>query len=121
MGKQSGLIAKQQSLQRACFEAGLEMGRQQIIDMLALVLHDAEIMGKDTFGRERLQKVIKGIGEKIDEYILAWQKSDEADYWQDRLDKALAEAYGEDELRDSFHKRYEYAKEYDYKTGRWSK
>jgi hypothetical protein len=97
------------------------MGRQQIMDMLALVLHDAEIMGKDTFGRERQLKVIKGINDKLKEYILAWQKSDEADYWQKRLDEALAEAYGEDAVKDSFHTRYEYAKEYDYKTGRWTK
>ena len=61
----NGFLAQQQSLQRACFDADLEMGRQQIIDMLALVLHDGEIMGKDTFGHERLMKVIVGIKNKI--------------------------------------------------------
>lgn len=30
----------------------------------------------------------------------------------------LAEAYGE-ELHDSFHKRYEFAPEFDYMKGRW--
>lgn len=119
MGKKSHFMVQQRALERAHFDAGLQMGRQQIIDMLCLVLHDPDVMGKDTFGRDRLLKVIKGIGEKIDEYILAWQKSDEADYWQDRLDKTLAEAFGEDELADSFMKRYEYAREYDYKTNKW--
>lgn len=56
----NGLLQKQRATNMAFFNAGLESGRQQIIDMLCLVLHDPEIMGKDTFGRDRLLKVIKG-------------------------------------------------------------
>lgn len=101
-------------------KAGLESGRQQIIDMLSLVLRDPEIMGKDTFGKDRLLKVVKGIGIYIDKYQPAWERSEETDYYRAKLDAALAEAYG-DEMHDSFLKRYEYAPEYDYKTGRWKK
>lgn len=113
-------LAKQQALQRACFEAGLQSGRQQILDMVSLVLRDPEIMGKDIFGKDRLVKVIQGVGEYIDYYQPAWEKSDETDYYQKKLDDALAEAYGEG-LHDSFYKRYEFAPEYDYKKGRWKK
>jgi hypothetical protein len=113
-------IARQQAMQRACFDAGLKSGRQQIIDMVSLVLRDPEIMGKDTFGKDRLMKIVKGIGDYIDQYNLAWQKSDETDYWQKKLDDALAEAYGE-ELHDSFYQRYEFAPEYDYMKGKWKK
>ena len=113
-------LAKQQALQRACFDAGLQCGRQQIIDMVSLALRDPEIMGNDTFGKDRLLKVVNGIGDYIDQYSLAWQKSDETDYWQKKLDDALAEAYGEG-LHDSFYKRYEFAPEYDYKKGKWKK
>ena len=60
----------------------------------------------------------QGIGDCIDKYEPAWQKNDESDYYQKKLDDALAEAYG-DELHDSFHKRYEYAPEFDYGKGRW--
>ena len=111
-------LARQKALQRACFDAGLRSGRQQIMDMVSLVLRDPEIMGKDTFGRDRLMKVVKGVGEYIDKYQPAWEKSDETDYYQKKLDDALAEAYGED-LRDSFYKRYEFAPEYDYMKGKW--
>ena len=111
-------LARQKALQDACFDAGLRCGRQQILDMVSLVLRDQEIMGKDTFGKDRLMKIIKGVGACIDEYNLAWQKHDDTDYWRDKLDKALAEAYGE-ELHDSFTKRYEYAPEYDYMKGKW--
>ena len=111
-------LARQKALQDACFDAGLRCGRQQILDMVSLVLRDPNIMGKDTFGKERLLKIIKGVGDYIDKYNLAWQKHDETDYWRDKMDEALAEAYGE-ELHDSFTKRYEFAPEYDYMKGKW--
>ena len=116
----NGLLQKQRAVNMAFHKAGLESGRQQIIDMLCLVLHDPAIMGKDTFGRDRLLKVINGIGEKIDEYYRAWQKDDEADYWQAKLDADLARAFGVP-LQNSFHERYEYSPEFNYAKGRWSK
>lgn len=114
----NAFLLKQKELQRACFDAGLQSGRQQIMDMMSLVLRDPNIMGKDTFGKERLLKVVKGIGEYIDKYQPAWEKSDDTDYWQKKLDDALAEAYG-DGLADSFYQRYEFAPEFNYNTGRW--
>ena len=111
-------LARQRIMQQAFFKAGLQSGRQQIMDMVSLVLRDPEIMGKDTFGKDRLVKVVKGIGEYIDKYQPAWEKSDDTDYYQKKLDDALAEAYGEG-LSDSFYKRYEFAPEYDYMKGKW--
>ena len=113
-------LAKQAALQRACFEAGLRSGRQQILDMVSLVLRDPDIMGKDTFGKDRLMRVVKGVGEYIDIYQKAWEKDDETDYYRAKLDDALVEAYGND-LHDSFLKRYEVAPEYDYTKGKWKK
>lgn len=118
--KENPYLAKQKAMQMACFEAGLQCGRQQILDMMSLVLRDQGIMGKDTFGKDRLLKVVQGIGEKIDYFQPAWEKTDETDYYQVKLDDELAEAYGE-KLHDSFHERYQYAPEYDYNTGRWRK
>ena len=105
-------------IRRGFFEAGVRSGRQQILDMVSLVLRDPDIMGKDIFGKERLLKVITGVGEYIDYYDLAWQRHDETDYWRAKLDTALAEAYGS-ELHDSFLERYEFATEYDYMKGKW--
>lgn len=111
-------LARQKERERIFLDVGLQCGRQQIIDMVSLVLRDPDIMGKDIFGKDRLIKVVKGIGDYIDKYYPAWQKDDESDYYQKKLDDALAEAYGV-ELSDSFHKRYEYAPEFDYGKGRW--
>ena len=114
------LLARQRARDRAMLDVGLQCGRQQILDMMSVVLNDPEVMSKDTFGKDRLLRVVKAIGDCIDKYQPAWEKSDESDYYQNKLDDALAKIYGE-EMFDSFHKRYEYAPEYDYTKGRWKK
>ena len=119
MGK-NGFLERQKATQRAFFEAGLQSGRQQIIDMVSLVLRDADIMGKDIFGKDRLLKVVKGIGEYIAKFQPAWEKNDETDYYRVKLDAALAEAYGEG-MNDTFDERYEFCPDYDYNTGRWKR
>lgn len=111
-------LAKQRALQHGHFTAGLQSGRQQIIDCVSLALRDPEIMGKDIFGKDRLLKVAKGVCKYIDLYQKAWEKDDETDYYRAKLDAALADAYGEG-LHDSFLVRYEFAPEFDYKNGRW--
>ncbi len=118
MAKVNSYIAQRDAIRREFFNSGLQCGRQQIIDMMSLVLRDPDIMGKDTFGKDRLLKVVKGIGEYIDTYQKAWEKDDETDYYRAKLDDALAQAYGEG-LHDSFLKRYDVAPEYDYFKGRW--
>lgn len=118
MSGKNSFLQKQKELQRACFDAGLHSGRQQIIDMVSLVLRDPNIMGKDTFGKDRLIKVVQGTKDYINHYAKAWMKDDDTDYWQKQLDDALAEAYGEG-LADSFYDRYKYAPEFDYTRGKW--
>lgn len=113
-------LKQQAEIRQGHFNAGLKCGRQQILDMVSLVLRDPDIMGKDTFGKDRLIKIIQGVGEYIDTYQKAWEKDDETDYYRDKLDEALAQAYGET-LHDSFLKRYEYAPEYDYMKGKWKR
>lgn len=110
-------LARQRALQQGFFSAGLQSGRQQIIDLVSLVLRDQDIMGKDTFGRDRLLKVVNGVGEYIDLYQKAWEKDDETDYYRAKLDAALVEAYGQ-ELHDSFLERYEFLPEIEYKGGK---
>ena len=114
----SDFIARQRAMQQAFFEAGLQMGRQQILDMLSLVLNDPQYVKKDVFGKDRLVIVVGGIGKYIDKYQKAWEKCDEADYYQNKMDSALAAIYG-DSLHDSFYERYKYAPEFDYTKGRW--
>lgn len=112
------LIARQQAAAQARFYEGVQSGRQQILDMITLVLRDPNIMGKDVFGKERLLKIVAGVYDYIGIYQKAWLKDNETDYYRAKLDEALAEAYGE-ELHDSFLKRYEFAPVFDYEKGKW--
>lgn len=118
MGNVNQYIARRNAMRQGFFDAGLNSGRQQIIDVVSLVLRDPEIMGKDVFGKERLLKVVNGIGEYIDKFQPAWEKTDETDYYRAKLDDALAEAYGE-EMHNTFLQRYDTAPEYDYMKGKW--
>lgn len=119
MGK-NDFLAKQRAMQQACLDVGLKTGRQQIIDCVVLALHDPQIVGKDTFGANRILKVVKGIGDYLDTYAEAFQTTSESDYYQSKLDAALAEVLG-DGMKDSFVDRYEYVKQMDYFTGRFKK
>lgn len=56
-------LEKQAAMRQGYFTAGLQSGRQQILDMVSLVLRDPEIMGKDIFGKDRLLKVVQGVGD----------------------------------------------------------
>ena len=118
MGQRNNFLKKQETAKQVCLDIGICCGRQQILDMLSLVLRDSEIMGKDTFGKERLLKVVQGINKYLGFYQKAWAKNDETDYYRAKLDDALADAYGE-KLHDSFLVRYEFAPEFVYKKGKW--
>ena len=112
-------LARREADRKGFFRAGEQTGRQVVLDMMVIVLRDPEIMGKDTFGKDRLLKVIKGIEQYMDKFDKAFQATDETDYYRSKLDAALAEAFGEG-MNDTFLERYQFAKEYDYVKGRWS-
>lgn len=116
-------LAKVEADRRGFFRAGLETGRQQIIDMFCLVLHDPEIMGKDTFGKDRILKVLDAVSEKLDYFDPAFSTTDETDYYQEQMDRLMAEILGVDvkDLQFPFNDRYPHCLQYDYKKGRWTK
>lgn len=114
-------ISRQRAREQEVFDAGLRIGRQQMCDYLTLALRDPETMGKDTFSGKRIVKVINKINDIMCKFSKAFDKCDEADYYQEKLDCALREAYG-DEIRDgffSFDERYEIVKKFDYNARKW--
>ena len=114
-------LSRQRAREQEVFDAGLRIGRQQMCDYLSLALRDHETMGKDTFSGKRIIKVINKINDLMCKFSSAFDKCDDADYYQEKLDKLLREAYG-DEIKDGFfgfHDRYECVKKQDYFTGKW--
>lgn len=114
-------LSRQRAREQEVFDAGLRIGRQQMCDYLSLALRDPDTMGKDTFSGKRIIKVINKINDLMCQFSSAFEKCDEADYYQEKLDRLLWEAYG-DEIKDgffAFHDRYERVKKQDYVTGKW--
>ena len=114
-------LYRQREKERAILEAGIQVGRQQMCDYLSIALRNPAVMGKDTFGGKRIVSVLQEVKRLMEEFSPAFEKSDEADYYQEKLDMLLREAYG-DEIKEGFfgfHDRYECVKKQDYFTGKW--
>ena len=121
MQKQNNYLAQRRQRDQLVFDIGVKFGRQQILDYLSLALRDPQTMGKDTFSGARIIRVLKKIDSLMDEFYPAFDMCDEADYYQEKLDSLLREAYG-GEIRDgcfSFRERYEVVKQFDYTTRKW--
>lgn len=114
-------LARQRQREQDVFDAGLRIGRQQMCDYITLALRDPAVMGKNTFGGKRIVAVLQAVSRLMDEFAAAFDKCDEADYYQEKLDRLLREAYG-DEIKEgffAFHDRYDCVKKQDYVTGKW--
>ena len=83
-----------------------------MIDALCLALRDKDVMGKNTFGVERIKKLCAKIQELVNVFAPAFCSGAEQDYYQAQLDRALQEVFG-DELQ-PFDTRYPYIKEQKY-------
>lgn len=101
---------KQEKLQ--CIRAGMDTAWQEYWDLMCLVLHDPDVMGKDTFGKERLLKIRKAIEEREDFYAKALNSGPEADYYQEKMDAELRGIFGENVA--PFKDRYPYVPQLDY-------
>lgn len=90
MAKKSAFLERQRQTEDRMFSAGMRCGIQYNNDIYHVVLNDPEIMGKDTFGAERLEKIHRAAERMSDYYSPALDASDpEADYYRDKLDKRL--------------------------------
>lgn len=103
---------KDSDISRA-LQIGLEMGRQQMLDMLFAVLGDKDIMRKDVFGSTRIVRVTDGLKHYLDEVfpdILGDAPTTKAQ--REELDALLLSRVGPD-LFDPFMERYPYCKKVD--------
>lgn len=111
MPKPNAFLAKQQALQQKCFEVACDTTAQQFFDYLCLVLNDPEVMGKDVFGAKRIQKIHEALRKTDKYYSEAWAHTQESDYYQEKLDTALRDIFGEIQ---PFNERYPFLRDFDY-------
>lgn len=94
--KPGGYIQKLHGTKQALIDAGIQCGKQQIVDYLTLVLRDPVYVAKDIHGRERIAKILVGLHEYEKKFEKAYTKDKEADVAQEHLDAMLREVYGDD-------------------------
>ena len=107
-------LQKQQQKNLFLLEVGMDTGFQKCWDLFQIVLHDPKVMGKDTFGLERIKKIYWAMKDLEKDLGRAWMPSvyNDADVQQRDLDALLKEIW-RDELC-PFHERYPYVKQPDY-------
>ena len=108
MGK-NGYLHKQKVSVDTYRQAEKDTYIQYMIDMFMVTLNDPDVMGKDVFGKERIVRVIHAVERNFSQFEPALAKTDEADYYQEKLDERLAKILGRDALV-PFPKRYEWIK-----------
>lgn len=81
--------ARQKIVVDAYRKAERDTVQQLMTDMFMLVLNDPEVMGKDTFGKVRMKRVIDAINRKLIEWDNLLAEGDEQDYYQIKLDRLL--------------------------------
>lgn len=111
MGKNE-FLKKRDARDQAMLDAGEQIGMQKMWDYVQLALRDPEIMGKDTFGRMRLEKLFRKLSEMADYYHTAFTDDVEADHRQEELDRLLGEIWQED--LSTFYDRYPQLKKQKY-------
>jgi hypothetical protein len=94
-----------------CFEVACDTTAQQFFDFLCIVLNDPEIMGKDVFGANRLEKIHAALKAVDKQYNTAFVNNQESDYYQEKIDARLRQIFGEIQ---PFKERYPYLKEWNY-------
>lgn len=111
MGK-NDYLQRQKDKCQAYFDAGERIGMQKMWDYIVLVLRDPAIMGKDTFGRERLDRIWEELKKAADLYHTAFTDDKEADYYQELMDKQFRAIWGDKTL--PFYERYSELKKQTY-------
>lgn len=94
----NGYLEKKLAVQQALVDAGVRCGQQQIVDYLTIALRDPAVVGKDIWGRERIDKLFIALEALDREFADAYTTKKEADYLQDKLDRKLREVYGDELL-----------------------
>lgn len=112
MSGNNEFFRKRDERDRKFFWAGFMMGCQLVHDFIQMGLRDKKAVGKDIFGRGRIDKLFDVCREYDDYFHICFTKHVEADKRQEEMDGRLREIYKDDLV--PFQERYPYAKFYGY-------
>ena len=114
-GNKNTYLDRQRERDQKFFDAGERIGIQKMWDYMQIALRDPDVMGKDTFGKKRLEKVYENLKALADKYHICFTDDKEADYYQEQLDALIHR--GCDEFY-PFYERYPQLKQFKYNKAR---
>lgn len=109
-------LKKREAVNQGFLDVGEQLGMQKMWDYMQIALRDPAVMGKDTFGRKRLERLFKKMTNLADDYSIAFTSDKEADYYQEKLDSSIREVWGDS--FQPFFERYPFVKQYSYQKRR---
>ena len=98
MGSRNDYIKQRYDRDREMLANGISLGMQLTSDFFQIALRDPEVMGKDTFGRGRIEKIVAKTMELDDYFHLAFSDHVEAERYQEEMDRLLCEIWKDDLL-----------------------
>lgn len=107
---------KRKAHDQTLLDIGQELGIQQMADYVAIALHESDVLRKNGYSRENIDKFFAKLQEIADYFSTAFTQDKEADYYQEQLDAAQREIFGDD--MQPFYERYPYIKEISYKKAK---
>jgi hypothetical protein len=116
MSGNNAYLKKRDDRNQAFLDAGEDMGMQKMWDYVQIALRDPKVMGKDVFGRKRLEKLYKKVDELAEYYKTAFTFKVDADKLQRDFDAQLKEVWQEDLC--PFYERYPYLKKITYEKAK---
>ena len=102
----NAFLAKQAEKQKQRDMIVMSWSHQMCYDALTLVLNDPEVMGKDVFGRKRLNRLCKALNAKISEIIPGMSGAVNSSYIRAQVDRELQRICAED--FEPWEERYEF-------------
>ena len=112
----NGYLTKKSAFNQALLDVGMECGKQQILDYLTIALRDPNVVGSTVFGREKIFKIYAAIEALDKEFADAYTVKAEADYLQEKLDRMLRDAFGDELI--PFTERQKHIRQPGYKKSR---
>lgn len=106
MPKPNAYLTKKAEKQKQRDMIIMSWSHQLAYDALTLVLNDKEVMGKDVFGKQRLQKLCAALNAKISEILPGMSGAINASHIRRQVDDELRKICGEDFT--PWEERYEY-------------
>lgn len=83
-----------QERQATGYEIVSDWTAQLALDTLAIILNDPKVMGRNTFGAKRLQKICEAFNERWPQHKIALSAHPEAEYMRSKIDQAQAAIFG---------------------------